>query len=161
MTPAQIIAFRAALLAETDPAIVAARDTRNDTETARLYNLPSTFIVWKTMLSRLEAMGDGFDWTQVDNLTNGQARIWDYLFDNNERMLNPSDPSQRAAISECWKGTGAKVANATFVLGQSKGAATVGEKVFATGTGTTQTPGTYGSFTGDVTTTDVGRALNG
>jgi len=141
MTPAQLQTLKAAIFASQDPAVIAARNAVNETELARLYNLPSSFIVWKTSVRRSEAMADGIDWTQVDNLSVGQGRIWDWLFDNNERSINPSDASQRAAISECWKGTAAKVAVATFVLTQCKRAASAAEHLFATGTGTTGTPG--------------------
>jgi hypothetical protein len=93
------------------------------------------FSVWKTAITRAECTVDGFDFTQVDNLTTGQARIWDWLFDNDGRAFNPSELGKRNAISECWKGSAAKVAVATFVLSLCKRAATNAEKLLATGPG--------------------------
>lgn len=161
MTPQELTSLRAALLADTDPSVQAAVSARNDTEVARLYNLPSTFIVWRDNVSQDAIMGNGFDWVRVDNLTIGKARIWEWLFANPTRSINPSKANVRAAIAECWKGTAADLAVQAAVLGHCKRPATFAERVFATGTGTDVTPGLLGSFVGNVTIDDVGRALNG
>lgn len=44
---------------------------------AALYNADAApqYIVWRTSIARDEVLADGFDFTQVDNLTTGQARI--------------------------------------------------------------------------------------
>lgn len=115
------------------------------------------FIVWRTSVPMEEMMSDGFDFTQVDNLTSGQARIWEWLFDNSSKALNASEPGKRAGISECWKGTAAKVAVATFCLGKCKRQANVIEKLLASGTGTTVAPATM-SFEGTISYSDVEQA---
>jgi hypothetical protein len=155
MELAQLTALKVAVLA--DPALVAVG--RNDTELARLLNLPTTFVVWRTSISRRDCQAQGFDWTQADNLTTGQARIWDWLFDGDSQTMNPSEPGKRAGISECWKGTAAKVANATFVLGRCKRFATRAEQILGSGTGTEGTPATLG-FEGSVGIGDIGDMWN-
>ena len=103
---------------------------------------PSNFIVWKTFVSQDEIMMNGFDWVQVDNLSVGKARIWEWLFNNQTRSMNPSKLNVRAGIAECWKGTAAMLAVQAVVLGHCKRPATVVEKLFATGTGTDASPAT-------------------
>jgi hypothetical protein len=112
------------------------------------------FTVWRTSISRRDCQSEGFDWTQADNLTTGQARVWDWLFDGDSQSMNPSESGKRAGVSECWKGTAAKVANATFVLNQCKRSATQAEKVLATGTGTQAVPATM-TFEGAVSVGEI------
>lgn len=159
MTPEQLATLKAAILAAPDPAVVTARTNGADNELARLYNLTASpaFIVWRTSVPRNEAQGSGFDWTQIDNLTVGQARIWfDALFDGGG--LNAADAGQRAGVAEAWKGTAAKVAVRDFVLGVCKRAATKAEKALATGTGTDVAPAVLG-FEGVLSTDDVTQAM--
>lgn len=110
---------------------------------ADYYNAPASpaFIVWRTSVSLDEIMGNGFDWVLVDNLSVGKARIWDWLFANERRVINPSKPNVRAGIAECWKGTAAMLAQQAVVLAHCKRAATRFERVFATGTGSDVDPG--------------------
>ena len=49
-----------------------------------------SFIVWKTSVTQDEIMQNGFDWVQVDNLTVGKARIWEWMFDNQGATINSS-----------------------------------------------------------------------
>ena len=115
------------------------------------------FRVWKTSLTRNDAMGDGFDFTQVDNLTTGQARIWEWLFIDGP--MNPSVTSRRTAVSEAWKGTAAKVAVATYVLGQCKRNASQVEKLLATGTGSDAAPATM-THEGGISLSEVASMFN-
>lgn len=160
MTPQERTALGVALRAETNPAIVDAVQIRNDTEVARLLNLPSTFVVWKRSVSQDEIMQNGFNWTQVDNLTAGKARIWEWLFQNPMRSINPSKANVRAGIAECWSGTAERNAVQAVVLGHCKRVANVAERYFATGAGTDATPGNL-VFEGTVSIDDIGAALNG
>ena len=100
------------------------------------------FIVWRTSVTQDEITQNGFDWSQADNLSVGQARIWEWLFDNSGSAMNPSKINVRAGVSECWKGTAAKVAVATAVFGHCKRPANILEKLLATGTGTDASPAT-------------------
>lgn len=64
--------------------------------------------------------------------------------------MNPAEASKRAAIAEAWKGTGAKVAVQTYILGKCKRSARRIERVFASGVGSTANPATLG-YEGEVT----------
>lgn len=160
MNDAQQQTLAAAIRASSDPAVVAALAIRDDMTLTNWCNSASTFVVWKTRAAQDELMQlSGFDWVQIDNLTTGQARIWEWLFANNERAINPSKAQIRAGIGECWKGTAGKVAVGTAVLAGCKRFATMVEKLFATGTGTDATPGAL-TFDGSVGLTEVSIALN-
>jgi hypothetical protein len=112
------------------------------------------FIVWKTRVSKDEIMQNGFDWVQVDNLTVGKARIWDWLFDNTTNSCNPSKINVRAGVDECWKGTAAMLAVRTAVYIHFKRSATRAEQILATGTGTDAVPATM-TYEGRVTYQDI------
>jgi hypothetical protein len=143
LTQTQLSTLKAAILASVDPSIIAARDPVNEPELARLYNLPTTFIAWKTKVTEDEIMQNGFDWTQVDNQTVGKARIWDWMFRNTDKSINPSKVNVRAGIDEAWKGTAPMLAVRAAVYVHCKRVATEAEKVFATGTGTDAVPGLF------------------
>ena len=138
LTTQQLQALKA--LAQADPVAAGYIASGDDVALAAWFNTAGTYIVWRTSVKRDELQADGFDWAQVDNLTTGQARIWDWLFDTTN-SLNPSSLGVRNGISECWKGTAAKVAVATFVLGLCKRTATRAESALAAGAGTTASPG--------------------
>jgi hypothetical protein len=160
LTTAQLQTLKAAILAETDVTFVANRAIGNHDGMAPFYNelANPAYVVWKTSVSRDQLTVDGFDWTQVDNLTTGQARIWDLLFDNMSKTINPSEAGKRAAIDECWKGTAGKLAVQAFVLSQCKRNATKGEVVLATGAGTTVSPSVLGAE-GKVTAQNISDAM--
>lgn len=111
---------------------------------AAAYNLPASpeFIVWRTSVSQDEIMQNGFDWVRVDNLSVGKARIWEWLFNNQSRSMNPSKINVRAGIDETWKGTAADLAVRAAVYAHCTRAATRAEKLFSTGTGTLASPAT-------------------
>lgn len=98
------------------------------------------FIVWKTSVGLTEIIDNGFDWVRVDNLSIGKARIWEWLFDNEARTINPAKVNVRAGIDETWKGTQADLDVRAAVYAHCKRPATWFERVFATGTGTTAVP---------------------
>lgn len=161
LTPAQLTTLKAAILAETDPAFVVARTDGNNEGMLAFFNAIASpaYIVWSNRLTRKQATALGFDWTQVDNLTNGQARIWDGLFDNEERSIDCTDAGQRAGLSEAWRGTAAKVAVGTFVLGQGKRSALRIERLFAVGSGTLVSPSTP-AYVGELSGNDLLLALS-
>ena len=158
LTPAQLTTLKAAILAEIDPAFIALRQAGAEQAMADWYNANSTTVVWKTSVTRDDVTVEGFDWTQVDNLTTGQARIWDLLFDTQTKAINSSEPGKRAAIGECWKGTAAKLAVGTFVVSKFKRFATRGEKVFAAGVGTDVAPAVL-VVEGKITAQNIADAL--
>lgn len=123
---------------------------------AEQLNLPTAdFVVWKTNVNPDEIMRNGMDWTRVDNLTVGKARIWDWL-----TKLGTFDASRiniRAGIDATWVGTAADLAVRAVVYTHCKRKANVVEKLFATGTGTDASPATM-VFEGSLYYTDVSSA---
>lgn len=124
------------------------------------------FIVWKTSVTLDEIMQNGFDWTQVDNTTVGKARIWEWMFANESKAINPSKLNIRAGIDEAWKGTAAMLAVRASVYAHCKRAATKLEKLFATGTGSDASPATLangasGYVEGEISSWEVQTAMTG
>lgn len=115
-----------------------------------------SFIVWKTDVDPNEIMKNGMDWTQVDNLTVGKARIWDWLTALGK--FNAAKINVRAGIDAAWVGTSQMLAVRAAVYVHCKRSATIIEKLLATGTGTDVSPATMG-FEGSVDYNDIGLAM--
>jgi hypothetical protein len=105
-------------------------------------------------------MQNGFDWTRVDNLAVGKARIWDWMFDNQSTTINPSKQNVRAGIEAVWVGTAADLAVRAAVYVHCKRIANRVERFFASGTGSDAVPGLL-TFEGELTTSDVSAMLSG
>lgn len=151
LTTQQIATLKTACTADTTcNALAVAAD---DFGLADWFNAPSTFIVWRTSVGAEEIMqSDSFDWTRVDNLSNGKARIWDQMF--RFGAINPSKANVRAGIDAVWVGTAADLAVRAAVYVVCKRAATRAEQFLASGTGTTGTPG-FLTFEGVLTFADA------
>lgn len=108
--------------------------------------------VWKTDVSRLEVLQNGFDWTRLDNLSIGKARIWSDIFVYGS--LNASKLNVRAGIEAVWVGTAADLAVRAAVYVHCKRSANILEKILSTGTGTDETPATMG-FEGTISYLEV------
>ena len=157
LTPAQRPTLLAAVKA--DPTAAAAR-VAGDTFALRAWlNAESAFIIWRTSVTQDEIMQNGFDWTRVDNLSVGKARVWEWLFSNQNRAFNPSKANVRAGIDQTWVGTAADLAVRAAVYVHCKRPATQVQKVFAAGTGTDLSPGTL-VFEGVVDEVDVNWLVN-
>jgi len=155
LTTAQRTTLAAHIRASVDPDVVAALAIRNDTEMTRLYNLDSAFVVWRSSVPPSEYR-DAIVWTEVDGLTVGKARIWEWVTENMTIPINTSSANVRQGLADAFAQNTTTRAN---LLAIAKRNATVAESLFAAGTGTTQTPGTLG-FEGSITIEDVGRSLN-
>jgi len=141
MTPAQQATLKTFI--EADATLNALpRNSDGYLDMARLLNLEATpaFVVWKTSVPVDDIMRNGMDWTRVDNLTNGKARIWDWM--TRLGSFNPSKTNVRAGIDATWVGTAPDLAVRASVYTHCKRNATVFEKLFATGTGTDASPAT-------------------
>jgi hypothetical protein len=160
MTPDQITTLRTYIDATPE---LSAQPINDDGayEIARLLNQPSNpaFIVWRTSVMQDSIMQNGFDWTRVDNLSVGPARVWEWMFANASRAINPSKLNVRAGIDAVWKGTAADLAVRAAVYVHCKRTATVIEKILATGTGTDATPGSL-TFEGQLSPQWVVTARN-
>ena len=153
LTTAQLQALKAAILA--DPALSALPMTSGAAAMiAEVMNDPAspTYIVWRTDVPLEEIMRNGMDWTRVDNLSVGKARIWDWL--SRLGTINASQANVRAGIEAAWVGTQADLAVRAAVFGHCKRGATRAEKLLASGTGSDASPGTM-TFEGALTSEDV------
>lgn len=150
LTTQQFQALKADILA--DP-VLAAKPNNSDGafDIAVDYNLPASpqFVVWRTNVPASEIMSNGFVWTAVDALTVGKARIWDWM--TRYGSINPSKANVRQGLSDCF---GAGSAMQTAIAPHLKRDATRAERLFATGTGTTGSPGTL-VFEGALSYQDV------
>lgn len=115
------------------------------------------FLVWRTSVPLEEITSNGFTWTLVDSLSVGTARIWEWMFDNGSRSINPSKANIRQGIADVWSGTAGKLAVQAAVLVHCKRNATRAEKVLATGTGSDASPAVMG-FEGNLSYQDVEQA---
>lgn len=168
MTPAQLTTLRTALLASADPEVVAAVAARNDTEVARLLNLPANpaFYVWRSTLARHEILtqtsedGTTFAWAGGAYITRSQGErdAFREMF-NSTGEVDPSLPTISAAFNDIFSGAGG-AGNRAHILAMSRRKATLVEKFFAVGAGTVVSLAKL-TFEGMVTIDDVGQALNG
>jgi hypothetical protein len=144
LTDAQKLTLKADILANGDTnALYQIGDLSG---LSALYNADAApaFIVWRTEVLQDEVMLNGFDWTRVDNLSVGKARIWEWMFSNAERKIDASKPNIRAGIDATWVGTAADLAVRAAVYVHCKRPASRLEKLFATGTGSDAVPATMG-----------------
>src|SRR5436190_4248181 len=114
LTPAPTAPQKAALKADilADPALAAFVAVQNWDAVAAAYNvvLPAV-ILWKSVVSQPDIYTQAaFDWTRVDNLSVGKARIWEWMFDNTSKIINPGLANIRAGIDAVWVGTAADLA---------------------------------------------------
>jgi len=98
------------------------------------------FIVWRTKVTLEEITQNGFNWTRVDNLSIGKARIWEWMFANPDRSINPAKTNVRAGVDATWVGTQADLDVRAAVYVHCKRSATRAEKVCATGAGSDASP---------------------
>lgn len=159
LTNAQLLTLMAAILNETNPTFVGYRNANDKPSIAAWFNDPTTpaWVVWRTSVSRRSIMANpAFDWTRVDNLSVGKARIWDQMFSIGD--IDASQANIRAGIDATWVGTAADLAVRAAVYVQCKRPATKFEKLYTTGTGTDASPATL-VIEGNLTSDHVGEAL--
>jgi hypothetical protein len=96
------------------------------------------FTVWRSSVP-VEEYRDAVTWTEVDALTVGKARIWEWLTGNMTQPLETARAPVRQGLADCW---GAATTTRAALLAAAKRSATIAEKLFATGTGTVASPAT-------------------
>lgn len=177
MTPSQLQTLKTAVLADQTLAAVG----RNDTELARLLNLPSSTYVWRST-TPADEVADAILWDRLtpadapdgtaiqtnrlllcqtkqmnlqvllqgrDSIGTGRANLRAGLTD---ALLNVPSGVGGATVDAGWLGAGRVKATITRL-------ATVAEKVFANGTGTSGNPAVLG-WEGTVTIADIGEMWN-
>lgn len=109
--------------------------------------------VWRSSVETSTVMANGFTWTEVDQLTGGKARIWEWMASLG--TINPAKSNVRQGLRDCF---GASSATYLGMLPYLKRPATRAEKLFTTGSGTDSNPATM-TFEGTLTYQDVEQAL--
>jgi hypothetical protein len=148
--------------------IQATYPTLNDQQIADALNTLAApdFWVWRTAVSKHEyTQGTGpegttFTWTSTGYIGRsvGERDAFREIF-NDAGVCNPSRPNVRQAFVDIFSGAQAEaVANRAHCAATSRRKATVAEKVLATGTGSTGSPGLMG-FEGPLSVDDVVSAL--
>jgi hypothetical protein len=164
LTVEQLAILKADILA--DP-VLSALPMNSDGawEIAAAYNQPAAVAhyVWATNTPVTDIMANGFDWTLIDNLSVGKARIWEWMA--NLGYVNPSHANVRSGILAVFTGnSAATVAMRLGIFGHCQRLATRLEKLFATGTGTTVTDTGTGPATmaveGQISYNEIEQARN-
>lgn len=179
LTDAQLAILKSAILTDTDPNVVAALAIRNDVELARLYNLPSAFICWRTDTLKTDIFG-ALDWKNFtpadvpDNSviwTNRALACQSKQFNIQTILISPGDtldmskPNIRNGLKDAIQNIPAGVAGALLDAGwvnvKNAGtrAATKAEALYTTGLGTASNPGNF-TYEGNLYVDTVSIALN-
>lgn len=164
LTQQQLATLKADILA--DPALnQLPNNSDGNFSIASAYNLLASpnYTVWKSTVPVNELTGQaGFDWTRVDNLTVGKARIWEFMTDVG--LINPSLPNVRAGFEACFSVEVADGPTRQAIYNGSSRLATRAEKLFATGSGSPPTNHGVGpsqmGFEGSLSYQDVESARN-
>jgi hypothetical protein len=158
MTPAQLQTLRTAIDAETDPAFVTARTLGQTSLMAGFYNSDSAFVVRRSRVASSE-IGPVLNYVAVSSLTvANRDRATVFL------TLNPESFQPTADVEAYWDSTfggalgGQGQATRDALVALWRRAATRGEALYATGTGTAATPGTL-VFEGTISDANIGAAL--
>ncbi len=139
--------------AQAEPSIATCISQGNDVCVADWFNTPSTFVAWRTVLNERDIYADpGFNFTLYDGLTQGKRDEWVLLL--KENSCDPSKSNIRNGIIDVWSGTAAKVLVQDAIFAIAKRFASNAEKILATGTGTTATPGVM-TWEGTININDV------
>jgi hypothetical protein len=158
LTPAQLQTLRTAI--DADPALTAL--PRNDDtafQIAAAFNVVGTFIVRRKRVNSAE-IGPVLNYVAVSFLTTANRdRATTFL------MLNPESFEPTADVESYWETTfggalgGQGQATRDALVALWRRAATRGEALYATGTGTAPDPGTL-VYEGSISPTDVTSARN-
>jgi meiotically up-regulated gene 157 (Mug157) protein len=116
----------------------------------------AAYWVWRTSIPASDYTGStGIVWTEVDSLTTGKARIFEWLTAGLTAAINAADPNKRQGIADAF---GAGTTTRTNLLTLARREARRAEQLFATGTGSTASPATM-TWEGQVAISEASRAL--
>ena len=158
LTEAQLPALKAAIQAETDPEFVGYRTAGATGAMAQWLNEASTFIVWRASVATSE-VGKAVNYIAVEAMTDANRNRINTFYGMNPQSFEP-----RADVRTYWDNTfsgalgGQGQATRDALAALWRRAATRGEKIYATGTGTTASPGTL-VVEGNISEYEVVRAL--
>jgi hypothetical protein len=158
LTDAQYAQLKSAILADTDPAVVAARNARNDGEIARLYNLDAvpTVKAWLKHASRRQIF-EAMNLNLFDSVVPGKRAAWEIMMQLSD--IDFGKTQYRNAIDDIWSAQNAAQRDAIY-LALTESAS----KVEAAYGGTNRVGGTISAldrnWEGALTTDDVSTALS-
>jgi len=163
LTPQQLATLASAISA--DPALSSQPNNSDGAfaiAAAMNANASPDYYVWRTNTPVSEIMRNGFDWTFVDNLTVGKARVWEWM--QLTSILDMSEANVRAGVIATFSTAGMATMR-TQIFGHGQRLARRIEKLFATGSGATTNdqgvgPATMG-FEGTISYNDVLLARGG
>jgi hypothetical protein len=141
LSPTQSVALRVDIAA--DPVLGALAHTPDNAQRiADAYNLAASpaFTVWKTTVSITE-VGDKFNGAELAALTTGNQSRLQTIALYSGAGVNPSLADRRAFFDDVFSGAGGTVTRGAL-LALWKRLATRAERLYATGTGSSSTPGT-------------------
>lgn len=113
----------------------------DDFAIAEWYNETASpqFVVWKTQVLAAE-YEEVIVWSELDNITEPRWRIWTAITQNMTREFKPYKANVRQGLAEAFQSATAQQTRDALIA-ISKRDATRIERLFATGTGTTGSPG--------------------
>lgn len=141
LNTAQLSTLKAFILA--DPTLNAfPMNSDGAYEIAKRLNLAASpaFIVWKTSVP-IKEVGENMNSSEVSGLTTANTNRLSVLGQYSGNVFNPARADTRAAFDSIFSGTGGQLTRAALAI-LWKRSATVGEKLFATGTGSDASPAT-------------------
>lgn len=138
-------------------------DLGDDGKLAAFYNQPAepAFYAWQTAVEVAPLMqGAGFDWTRIDNLTVGKARIWDMMIAAG--LVNFALATVRSGVEAAFSVEAGDQSCRQAIYDGAARRCTYGEEIYATGAGNPPTHHGVGpamlSYEGDITPDDVGHS---
>lgn len=154
MTPAQLVALKADI--NGNPTLTALLAAGEIGQVVTHYNAPASpmFYVWRSSIP-VEEYRDALVWTEVDGLTAGKARIWDWITGAMTLPINASKVAVRQGLSDAWA---SNTTTRPQLLAIAYRACNNVEKLFATGTGSEASPATMG-YEGTISQADVEYAM--
>lgn len=159
LTTEQLPTLKAAILAETDPTFVEYRSQGAVGAMADFYNQPSTFVVFKTSES-LDAIGRTINYVAFEALTTANLEKLNTFKALNAITVVPARSDVRSFFGNVFSGAlgGQGQATRDALEALWRRFAKRGERLYATGTGTTLAPGVL-VYEGDVSIDNVVQAL--
>ena len=157
LTDAQKVTLKAAILADTTPAVVAAAAARDDITLADLMNEATATLAWRVAVTT-EEVDEETAWTSFDTLSDGKRDSWGYFL----RVARDfSKIKVRKWVTDVWgAATAGSNAEALLMLGTEY--ATRAEMMLG---GTSKTTGTVSAlkrnWTGSLSYVDIGQIMNG
>ena len=136
-------------LVQADPIATALANAADDVGLAAWLNTgDATYTVWRTDVT-IDECNAVIVWTEVDGLTAGKARIWEWM--KSLAVLNTSRANIRQGILDAFASA---TATRTALTALAKRLASRAEKALASGTGTNASPATL-IWEGQITYADA------